>query len=145
MSKNIFAIIAAAGTLSVTAGVQAADFEKDVLPVLEERCMSCHRADYKDPRTGRTKSAKSGYRMDTAEFILGGGDENDANVVAGKPADSPLYTYTTLHEDDDWAMPTKGDRLTKEQQEAIKAWIEGGAKMGGWKETKFNDAGEKAE
>jgi len=124
---------------------QAVDFEQDVLPVLEERCMSCHRADYIDARTERKKSAKSGYRMDTAELIMGGGDENDANIVVGKPDESPVYTYTTLHEDDDWAMPTKGDRLTEEQKEALKAWIAEGAKLGDWKETKFDAAGDKVE
>lgn len=122
---------------------RAVDFEKDVLPVLEERCMSCHRATYTDPKTGRKKKAKSGYRMDTAELLLGGGDENDANIVAGKPDQSPFYTYTTLPEDDDWAMPTKGDRLTPEQQDAIKDWIAAGADLGGWQESTFDDAGNK--
>ena len=107
--------------------------------------MSCHRATYTDPKTGRTKKAKSGYRMDTAELLFGGGDENEANIVAGKPDESPVYTYTTLHEDDDWAMPTKGDRLTQEQQDAIRDWIAAGAELGDWTESKFDDAGNKVE
>lgn len=107
--------------------------------------MSCHRATYTDPKTGRTKKAKSGYRMDTADLLLGGGDENDANVVAGKPDDSPLYTYTTLPEDDDWAMPTKGERLTPEQQNAIKMWIAAGAELGDWTQSTFDASGNKIE
>ncbi len=145
MTKFPIAPLVLAVLTAIPLTARAVDFEKDVLPTLEERCMSCHRATYTDAKTGRKKKAKSGYRMDTAEFLLGGGDENDTNIVAGKPEDSPFYLYTTLPEDDDWAMPTKGDRLSSDQQEALKAWIAEGAELGGWKETKFDDAGEKVE
>lgn len=121
------------------------DFAKEVLPVLEEKCMSCHRETYTDPRTSRPKKPKSGYRMDTAEFILGAGDENEENVVAGKPDDSPSYTYTQLPEDDDYHMPTKGDDLTEDEAKLLKKWIEEGADLGDWKETKFEADGTKIE
>jgi len=137
-------------SLSVIASISSVsaedvDFQKEILPILEERCMGCHRATYTDPKTERTKKAKSGYRMDQASTIAGAGDENEANIVAGKADESPFYQYTTLGEDDDWIMPPKGDPLTKEQQELLKKWINEGANMGDWEETKFNPDGTKAE
>ena len=40
-------------------------------------------------------------------------------------------------------MPPKGDPLTKDEIEALKSWIQQGAKFGDWKGTKFTPAGEK--
>ena len=80
---------------------------------------------------------------DLVEFIVGEGDENDANIVPGNAEKSPVYKYTTLTEDDDWIMPSKGDLLTKTQQETIKNWINEGAKFGNWKVTTFNPDGTK--
>ena len=119
------------------------NFEKDVLPLLEEKCMGCHREAYTDPKRGRLKKPKSGYRMDTADLIKGAGDENKANIVPGDAEKSPVYKYTTLTEDDDWVMPTKGDLLTKAQQETLKNWINEGATFGSWKVTKFTPEGDK--
>ncbi len=60
--------------------------------------------------------------------VLKGGDSGESAIVAGKPADSPLY-LATLRKGDDWkAMPPKeNDKLYAEQMDWIKAWIEGGA------------------
>jgi len=109
--------IAAFSLAFVSLGQAEVDFKKDVLPVFEKHCMSCHRAAYKDPVRGRTKKPKSGYRMDSV----------------------------LLPEDDDWAMPTKGDRVPKEDIAKVEAWIKAGAKFGDWKETKFTPAGDKVE
>lgn len=121
------------------------DYVKEILPIFEKHCMSCHREAYKDPKRGRTKKPKSGYRMDSAEFIKGEGYENDVNIVDGDPEKSPVYTYMLLPEDHDWAMPTKGDRVPKEDIDKVGAWIKAGAKFGDWKVTKFTPAGEKVE
>ena len=60
--------------------------------------------------------------MDNPELFLKGGEEGDS-LVPGKADKSSTYTMTTLPDTDDKAMPPKGDRLTKEQQDIIKAWI----------------------
>lgn len=108
------------------------DFETQVLPLLKDRCFECHQKEYTDPKTGRLKKPKGKFRMDNPQLMLKGGEEGN-DVVPGKPEESSVYTSTTLPEDDDLAMPPKGDRLTKEQQELIKKWIAEGANFGNWK------------
>jgi hypothetical protein len=112
------------------------DFAKQVWPIVQESCYNCHREAYKDPKTGRLKKPKGGVRVDTAEWIMKGYENDDGEwektVVAGKPDESTFFSLTTLDEDDDDIMPAKGDPLTKEQQNIIKQWIAEGAKFGSW-------------
>ncbi len=108
------------------------DFETKVLPIFKERCFECHSKEHTDAKTGKVKKPKGKFRMDNPELMLKGGEEGN-DVVPGDAAKSAVYTSTTLPDDDDKAMPPKGDRLTKEQQELIKAWITQGASFGNWK------------
>jgi len=92
------------------------DFTRDVRPILEKSCYSCH---------GPEKQ-KSGYRLDVRESALAGGEGSAPNVVPGKSADSPLIHYVGDLVDD-MLMPSKGDRLTPEQIGMLRAWIDQGA------------------
>jgi mono/diheme cytochrome c family protein len=108
------------------------DFEKQLLPIFKERCFDCHQKERTDAATGRVKKPKGKFRMDSPQLMLKGGEEGN-DVVPGDAAKSSVYVSTTLPDDDDLAMPPKGDRLTKEQQELIKKWINEGANFGAWK------------
>ena len=107
------------------------DFEKQILPIFKERCFECHQKEYTD-KNGKVKKPKGKFRMDGAAVMMKGGSEGN-DVVPGDAAKSSVYTTTTLPADDDMAMPPKGDRLTKDQQELIKKWITEGANFGAWK------------
>lgn len=115
------------------------DFEKQILPIIKESCIKCHKAPYKDKR-GRMKKPKGGLRLDTKALILAGAKKKNGDVVQvikpGNPDESSFYTLTILPEDDEDVMPAKGDLLTKEQQELIKNWIKQGANFGNWTEMK---------
>ncbi len=127
------AAVLALGSLTVSAQTPdgKVDFEKQVLPIFKERCFECHKKEYTD-ENGRIKKPKGKFRMDGAEFLLKSGSSAPDNVVVGDASKSKVYTMTTLPDDADDAMPPKGDRLTKEQQEIIKKWIDEGANMGAW-------------
>ena len=56
-------------------------FEKEVRPLLAERCWSCH---------GDAKAPKGGLRLTSREGVLKGGDSGPA-VVAGKPDEEPAH------------------------------------------------------
>jgi hypothetical protein len=144
-SHNIFksavTTLIAAAAISGQANAEEVSFEKDILPIMKDRCMDCHRAPYKDKR-GRVKNPKAGLRFDTAELLMKGSEDEGTYtpvIVAGKSAESSFYKLISLDPEDEDIMPPKGDALTKEQQELIKKWIDGGAKLGEWKSETFED------
>ncbi len=92
------------------------DFVRDVRPIFEENCYSCH---------GPEKQ-KSGYRLDDKSAALTGGDGSAPNIVVSQSAASPLIHFVAGL-DEDKLMPNKGDPLTDEQVGILRAWIDQGA------------------
>lgn len=90
-------------------------FSADIKPILEKSCLQCH-------GHGR---AKGGFRIDSRETILAGGDSGPA-VVPGKSAES-LLIELVMGFDPDSQMPKKGSKLTREQIALLRAWIDQGA------------------
>lgn len=132
--KHTLALLAAAFVTTASAQDGGVDFEKQILPVLKEKCFKCHEKEKEE--NGRVKKPKGGLRLDGAAAIMKGGKEYpEENVVAGKPDASWLLKTMALPESDDFAMPPegKGDRVTAEEQALIKKWIESGASFGAWK------------
>jgi len=90
-------------------------FEKNVRPVLVEKCLACH---------GPNKQ-RGGLRLDSRAALLKGGDSGPA-LVAGDPAKSLLVRV--IRWEGDLKMPQKeADRLTPQQVAAVEAWIRAGA------------------
>ena len=91
------------------------DFLRDVQPILEKSCYTCH---------GPEKQ-KADYRLDRKEIALKGGETGN-NILPGKSAESPLiHLVAGLVEDK--VMPAKGDRLSAKQIGVLRAWIDQGA------------------
>jgi hypothetical protein len=68
---------------------------------------------------------KAGFRLDTRETLLKGGDSGPA-IVPGKSAESLLIALVQGI-DPDSVMPKKGTRLTAEQIGLLRGWIDQGA------------------
>ena len=115
---KFLAYTAAAVALATTARAEGPDFKKDIAPILEASCVKCH----------NSTKAKGKLNMETKEGAMKGGKETKL-IVTGKPDESSLIKSISLPEDDDNAMPPKdkGTRVTKEQAELLKKWIEAGA------------------
>lgn len=109
----------------------AVSFEKEILPVLEAKCMECHKAPFE--KDGKTVKPKAGLRLDAA-WAIHVGSENGAVVVAGKSGESPLYERVTLPPDDQDFMPPKdkAEPLTEGELALLKQWIDEGAAFGEW-------------
>src|SRR5690349_3422386 len=108
--KRCFVILGTAlAALPAVWAADTLDFSKEIKPILEVQCLSCH----------GTEKPKGGLRLDTRANAVKGGDEGTA-LVPGKPGESPLYTTTILAADHDKAMPPKGERLAKEQTEKLR-------------------------
>jgi uncharacterized membrane protein len=98
---------------------QAMVFDDLIHPMLEDRCVSCHRAGKK----------KGKLRMDTREELLKGGDEGPV-FVAGNAEESNIFIRVTLPEEDEEHMPPEGKRpLTEKQIQLLEWWINAGAPM----------------
>jgi len=102
--------------LPLQPSLAAVDFENQVRPILEERCVSCHQA----------SDAKGGLRLDTLEMAVKGGDEGPS-IVPSNPAESELLARVKLPADHSDVMPPKGDPLSGEQAAILEAWIADGA------------------
>ena len=105
------------------------DFEKQVWPILESRCVECHKAPYE--LNGKLKEPKAGLRLDGAAHLMFGGD-GGVVVVTDHPSQSPLYQRVVLPLDDSEHMPPKGDPLTHAQKEILRKWIAQGLDFGKW-------------
>jgi mono/diheme cytochrome c family protein len=92
------------------------DFGRDIQPIFIKRCFECHGPD----------KQKGGLRLDRKEDALKGGKSGKPFVVAGKSTESELIHRVTTEDADD-VMPAKGERLTPDQINALRAWIERGA------------------
>lgn len=133
MSKFPFSsTFLAFGSLSLLASPASAavDFEKQLLPVLQKKCMDCHKAPFVE--NGKKKEPKAELRLDAAWAILKG-SENGPILKPGDSSKSGMYEVVTLPKDDDDFMPPKGDPLTDAEVKLLKEWIDEGAKFGNWK------------
>jgi len=117
----------------------AVNFEKQVWPILQKKCVECHRAPYEE--NGRKKEPKAGLRLDAA-WAITKGSENGAVLKPKDSAGSSIYSLAALPADDEDIMPPKGDPLTKDELALLKQWIDEGADFGGWEGEK---AGQPAE
>ena len=92
------------------------DFVRDVRPILQQRCYSCHGAD----------KQKSGLRLDVRSEAYRGGDAYGPSVIAGSADDSPLLQL--VREDDpELRMPLDAAPRTEEEISVLTRWIEQGA------------------
>ncbi|HZU38937.1 MAG TPA: DUF1549 domain-containing protein, partial [Gemmataceae bacterium] len=103
---------------AVSSKAQAAprvDFARDIQPVLQARCYSCH----------GPKRQRSGLRLDVRAAALQGGDSGPV-LVPGKSAASVLFHRISSHDAHE-RMPPRGKPLTSEQIARFRAWIDQGA------------------
>lgn len=94
-------------------------FTRDVLPILEERCYSCH---------GRG-SIKGGLALDNPDQLVGMNSEGMWIIKPEEPHESELLRRIELAAGTRGAMPPRGARLAPEQVEVIRQWIRQGASL----------------
>src|SRR2546425_1372809 len=97
------------------------DFDKEILPVLQNNCLACH----------NKTTAKARLVLETPQDILKGGDSGPA--VTPKKSGSSLLLKAASHQLEDTIMPPPANKvqasdLTPEELALIKLWIDQGAK-----------------
>ena len=101
--------------LAVASLGAAVDFDREIRPLLQERCVECH----------GPKKVKANLRLDAKPHAVKGGESGPA-FVAGDPAKSLLFDRITT-QDAETKMPPKGEPLTSAQTEKVRQWIAEGA------------------
>ena len=113
-------------TLGVVAPVVSAQvqYNRDVRPILSDRCFQCH-----GPDSG---NRKAGLRLDVAEAayanIAADDEPPQRAIVPGEPESSELLKRVLAH-DKDLLMPPPESKisLTPEQKETLRRWVAEGA------------------
>ncbi len=110
---SCFASIAFAQSKLPPAANRKVDFEKDVQPILEQKCHSCH----------GEAAQQSGLRLDKRQNALRGGDYGPV-MIEGKSAESKLIKRL-VGGDGGLQMPPTG-ALSDEEIGILRAWIDQG-------------------
>jgi hypothetical protein len=92
------------------------DFRRDIEPIFVKRCSECHGPDLQ----------KAKLRLDRKAEALKGGKSGKPLLIPGRSAESELIARVTATDPDD-VMPAKGERLTPDQIDLLKRWIDEGA------------------
>jgi len=102
-------------SLSKSSIAEPIDFQRDVAPILECRCLSCHN-DW-DRRGGLSRqSAKA----------AGKGGESGKVIVPGEP-ESSYFLDVVIRSDGTAEMPKDESPLEAAEVDTIRRWIAGGA------------------
>lgn len=100
------------------------DFNRDIRPILSNRCFACHGPD--------EEHREAGFRLDQKESAFGEADSGEHPLVAGKLQQSELWRRITSTDNDLRMPPADSNKpLKPEQIELIRQWIEQGAKYSG--------------
>jgi len=107
-----------AGAGAATGGSATPSYDKDIAPLLKQKCSTCH----------GFLIAEKGLRLNSLANIFKGGESGPA-VVPGAPQKSPLYTALSLPVSDVRHMPpvAAGPDLNAAQKNLIRDWILAGA------------------
>ena len=105
---------------SLFAAESKIDFQRDVRPILSDRCFTCHGPDV-DKRKGK-------LRLDVREDALKPAKSGERAIVPGKVEDSE-FVARLFSSDEDEIMPPPSTKkpLNDEQKRILKQWIAEGA------------------
>ena len=111
-----FSLYLASTFLIISSSTFAVDFKKDIKPLLESRCVSCH-----------SSSKQKGYlNLSSLLASTKGGDSGPA-IIPKNTDESLLIERISLPHDDEEIMPPKGAPLNSEEIAIFKKWVENGA------------------
>ncbi|MCB1233717.1 MAG: DUF1549 domain-containing protein, partial [Verrucomicrobiae bacterium] len=101
-------------------GADTIDFARDIRPILSDNCIYCHGPD--------EAHREAGLRLDLKEAAFAKNDEGVFALVPGDLEKSEAWRRIVTGEADDLMPPPKSNkRLTPDQKNLLRRWIESGA------------------
>ena len=96
---------------------EALSFEKDIKPILREKCSHCH----------NKKTLPEKVSFESADLAFTRTAEGQSIIVPEKPEESLLIVALESDPMHEKAMPMVGKRPTEAEMETLKQWIREGA------------------
>ncbi|MEN9361714.1 MAG: hypothetical protein RL095_3249 [Verrucomicrobiota bacterium] len=106
--------------------VESLDFNRDVRPILSDKCFYCHGPD--------AENRKAGLRLDepSGAYARLKDSETDFAIVPGKPENSEFWKRICSDDEDELMPPRKSNKtLSAAEKAVLKRWITEGAKYEG--------------
>ncbi len=127
-ADSLLAVVAVSTTACLPSPVHAAeaplDFNRDVRPILSDRCFSCHGPDGED--------RQAGLRLDLRDAAIAELDSGATAVVPGDPTQSEIVTRITSTDPDVVMPPPRFNKpITPAEADILKRWIAAGAEYRG--------------
>ena len=118
MNLKIPLLLASVRLLATVATADEVSFNRDIRPLLSDRCFLCHGPDEDD--------REAGLRLDRADGSEGA---HEAAIVPGDPHASELWDRITSNDPDLVMPPPESNKppLSEEERQLIRQWIEQGA------------------
>ena len=96
------------------------DFSRDIRPLLSDRCYKCHGPDENE--------RKAGLRLDLYDAALAELESGNRAIVPGNVAESTLVArLMSTDPDEQMPPPASGKKLSANERELLKKWVEQGA------------------
>ena len=119
MPRRVAIILSILLTAMPISGSETIEFNRDVRPILSNKCFACH-----GPDEG---SRESGLRLDTEEGAGAELESGDGQAVVGHDLASSQLWQRVISDDPDLRMPVGGEPLPPQQLKTLRSWIEQGA------------------
>lgn len=115
-----FLLVVAAAALPAAATAAGPDFNRDVRPILSNRCFKCHGPD--------EANQEAGLRLDLREAAIQELDSGERAIVPGH-ADASELVARIMSDDPDLVMPPPHTKvsLSADEKRMLAAWVEAGA------------------
>jgi mono/diheme cytochrome c family protein len=118
----VFPVVAGLALVSPAAAEPQIDFNRDIRPILSNKCFACH-----GPDEGKREA---GLRLDDARIATKELESGATAIVAGKPAASEMIRRITSPDVDERMPPAKfGKPLSKKEIATLRSWIAQGAQF----------------
>src|SRR6188508_2470271 len=117
--QAVATLLVAGSAVSAAGAAAPVSFNRDVRPILSDKCFRCHGPD--------ARHRKAGLRLDVEESATAELDSGSTAIVAGKIDESELVRRI-LADDEAERMPPaeSGKSLTEREKATLKSWIEQG-------------------
>ena len=117
LSINVILILLATAPNLAAAAVDDIDFDTQIKPLLTAKCFDCHADD----------TDESHLRLNRRATMLRGGNSGEPAIVVGNSEGSHLIKLVRGEEAGKRMPPDEADRLSKDEVELLRKWIDQGA------------------